>query len=380
MTSAQPHAAVRASDLRVDGAAIVYRLHDVGYAIDLERASAILAPNAPERTRPARGEGQAIQIANPPVAVPLGAAAVWVDGTERHAEVTARVFDFGVCALQARVDAPPGTAWEAYTRLGAAADTSTDITALLDRELAALLARMQPAIERPGFTPVSESYVVFRVNRLLYDDGTEAAPSVLTDDLLVPLLLNESAQLSTAARRELLPNRFSYYDDDLTVLTWDNALVVEPRSHDRDVEYVLEFANAQLLELRFYDALLDAELPRMYDRVAAARKRRHPLPTWRYRSLVGALQTQLADVTETVERVENALKLTDDVYLARIYSAAIEIFRAGSWRRGIERKLSIVRQTYEMLNDEAQTARVELLELAIVVLIVADIVLGLVGA
>jgi hypothetical protein len=379
MTATSPHAAVRASELRVDGAAIVYRLHDVGYAIDLERASAILAPNAPERTRPARGEAQAIQIANPPVAVALGAAPVRIDGIERHAEVTARVFDFGVCALQARVDAPPGTAWEAFSRLGAAADTSADITRLLDRELAELLQRMQPAIERPGFTPVSESYVVFRVNRLLHADGTEATPSVLTDELLIPLLLNESAQLSTAARRELLPNRFSYYEDDLTVLTWDNALVVEPRTHDRDVEYVLEFANAQLLELRFYDALLDAELPRMYDRVAAARKRRHPILTWRYRGLLGALQTQLADVTETVERAENSLKVTDDVYLARIYAAAVEIFRASSWRRGIERKLSIVRQTYEMLNDEAQAARVELLELTIVVLIVADIVLGLVG-
>ena len=44
--------------------------------------------------------------------------------------------------------------------------------------------------------------------------------------------------------------------------------VAEPQASDRDVEYILEFANAQLLELRVYDALLDAELPAMYDRVA----------------------------------------------------------------------------------------------------------------
>ena len=31
------------------------------------------------------------------------------------------------------------------------------------------------------------------------------------------------------------------------------------------------------------------------------------------------LETRLADMTETTERVENALKLTNDVYLARIY-------------------------------------------------------------
>jgi hypothetical protein len=30
------------------------------------------------------------------------------------------------------------------------------------------------------------------------------------------------------------------------------------------------------------------------------------------------------------ERVENALKVTDDVYLARAYSAVLQIFRGGA--------------------------------------------------
>jgi hypothetical protein len=153
--------------------------------------------------------------------------------------------------------------------------------------------------------------------------------------------------------------------------------VVEPQANDRDVEYILEFANAQLLELRVYDALLDAELPAMYDRIAAARGRISALPTWRYRPLLARLQTRVADVTETVERVDNALKVTDDVYLARIYAAALELFRGTTWRRGIERKLQIVRETYGMLNAEAQAARAELLEIAIIALIVIEIVVGL---
>ena len=47
-----------------------------------------------------------------------------------------------------------------------------------------------------------------------------------------------------------------------------------------------------------------------------------------------------------------------------------------SWRSGISRKLAIFRETYEMLNGEAQAARAELLELAIVLLIVFEIVLS----
>jgi hypothetical protein len=363
--------------LLVDGAAIAYRLYDLGYAIDLERASALFAPDAAIRERPGRSEAQALQIANPPLFVGLGEERLTIGGSEQRAEVSVRLFDFGACSLQLRVAAPPGLPWDDFTAFGNGVDASPALASIFLRHLDTLRARVAPALERPSLASVVEDYVVFRITRLTDERGAELGTDVLTDEHVVPLLLHERRRLSADARRELLPHRFSYHPDDLTILTWDNALVVEPRADDRDVEYILEFANAQLLELRFYDALLDAELPAMYDRVAAARSRLFPLPTFRYRPLLARLQTRVADVTETVERVENALKVTDDVYLARIYAAALELFRGTAWRRGIERKLSIVRETYTMFNAEAQAARAELLEIAIIVLIVVEIVLGL---
>jgi hypothetical protein len=195
---------------------------------------------------------------------------------------------------------------------------------------------------------------------------------------VVPLLLNEQRPLSADARRELLPHRFSYYADDLALLTWNNALVVEPALHDTDVQFILEFANAQLLELRYYDAMLDAELPRMYDRIANTRSQRVAFLGRGYAPMLGQLQTFVADSTELVERVENSLKVTDDVYLARVYSAALEIFRGPAWRAGIDRKLRIIRETYAMLQGEAQAGRAEALELSIVLLIVAEIVMAIV--
>ncbi len=143
------------------------------------------------------------------------------------------------------------------------------------------------------------------------------------------------------------------------------------------MEFILEFANAQLLELRYYDAILDAEIPKLYDRIEAARRTSARLFSRRFSGLLGDMQRLYADSSELVERVENSLKVTDDVYLARIYSAALEIFRGAQWRSGVDRKLTLVRETYEMLNGEAQAARAEALEVAIVVLIVAEIVMAL---
>ena len=363
--------------LTLDGAVVVYRLFDIGYAIELDAAATLLAPSGPERTRPARIEAQALQIANPPVSVSLGGRDLRMEGRPARAQLAARVFDFGVCSIQLEVLAPAGAPWDDFVRFARGVQRSPEVADLFARELAELRERIAPAVERPGLAPVSEEYLVVRISAL-QEDGTPASPSeALTDERLAVLLLGEQRALAEQARAGLLANRFSYYADDLAVLTWDNALVVEPQSNDRDVEYILEFANAQLLELRVYDALLDAELPAMYDRIAAARRRQLPMPTRRFQSVLSDLQARVADVTETVERAENGLKVTDDVYLARVYGAALELFRATAWRRGIERKLEIFRETYAMLNGEAQSARSELLEIAIIVLIVAELVLGI---
>jgi hypothetical protein len=218
---------------------------------------------------------------------------------------------------------------------------------------------------------------VFRVHRLADEEGRRLPLTCLADDDVARLLVGESRPLSPAWRRDLLAQRFSYFEDDLAVLTWNSALVVEPVAEDTDVQYVLEFANAQLLELRFYDATLDRELPRIYDRIEEARHGFHVMGR-RYSSLLSALQTRVADATELVERVENSLKVTDDVFLARIYAASLEIFRGRTWRAGIDGKLAIIRDAYSMLNAESQARRAEILEVIIVVLIGIEIVLGLI--
>lgn len=364
--------------VRLSGAVIVYRLFDIGYAIDLSHALDLLSESAPERVRPVRGEAQALQISNPPVTVLLGTEALVVHGRPQPVELSARIFDFGVVSLRVRVVVPDDLSWSDFTRFGVEVDEHEALGVIIAQQLRLLAERIAPATERPVVANVREDYTVYRVTRAALADGRPARAEDLAALDVVPLLLNETRPLSAEARRELLPHRFSYYLDDLAILTWERALVVEPGEHDTDLQYVLEFANAQLLELRYYDAILDGELPRMYDAIEAARRKPSVFPGRRFAALLSRLQTVVADTTEVVEQVENALKVTDDVYLARVYSSALEIFRGRTWRTGIDRKLGILRDTYAMLNAEVQFARSETLEIAIVLLIVAEFVLAFV--
>jgi len=72
--------------------------------------------------------------------------------------------------------------------------------------------------------------------------------------------------------------------------------------------------------------------------------------------------------------VDNSLKVTDDVYYAKLYSATLSMLKVSSWATNIKHKIEIATRTYDMLNKEITTKRSELLEIIIILLIAVEIV------
>ncbi|MEA2788261.1 MAG: hypothetical protein QOG73_667 [Acetobacteraceae bacterium] len=361
------------------GYILAYRLFDVAYAIDLAKAEDTWARTV--RTGSSRGRltttpPKAISFGVPPVALGLGTVALALPEGAIQANATARLFDFGVVSLALRVTVTD-LSWAIFSQRLNAVDQAVGLapasalwTELLDR----VRQGVGDALIRPIPSTLEEDYLVGVANA--FSEKITADALVARIDL-IPLLSGELRPLSQGARQDLLRHRYSYYTDDMVVLTWDRAFIYEPRG-DTDVTDVLEVANAQLLEMRYYDELLDAELPRMYDLVEAAR-RRWALPgARRFADLARRLYTMVAEVTELTEKVDNALQVTEDVYLARIYAAALELSRVSTVSAAVDRKLSIIRGTYSALYDEASSSRSSLLEIIIVVLIAVEIVLAVI--
>jgi len=357
------------------GAIVALRLFDIAYAIDLARAESLWAQRqggASSRSQLSATPAKAVAFDVPPVLLPLDAVPLHMEGIGVNATATARLYDFGVVALALRIPVADHD-WASYTRLCNAAAQSIDSSvweALLQRVRLPLVS----ALDRPYASGVQEDYLLAIVQQWSEPQKTADLEQRLD---LVPLLSGERRPLSEGARRELLRQRFSYYEDDLVVLTWDRAFIVEPRG-DSDVADVLEVANAQLLEQRYYDELLDDELPRMYDLVELAQRASHWYAPRRFADLARRFYTLVAEVTELTEKADNALQVTEDVYLARIYAAALEQFRVPKIGAAVDRKLAIMRDTYTALYNEAAGRRGELMELAIIVLILVEIVVALV--
>ncbi|HEY7355638.1 MAG TPA: hypothetical protein VH590_04195 [Ktedonobacterales bacterium] len=375
MTSPDGLPAITSAHLRL------YQLYDISYSIDLEHArQSLLTPSA--RARPVVSRGARIEIAQLPLEIRLNDYPVTLGGRALRGQMQARVYDLGIVALSLVIALPMPLLWNEAIELVAAAQAfPAEIAAAFAESLDGLRKRLEPAIERPNKSVRSEDYTIFSIERL---EAGVPASSLAQHPMLLQVALGERKTLSAAA--SALATSLSYYEDDLILLTWSAAIVIEPDADAReDAELLLEFANAQLLSLRSYDAEVERDMARLTPRIVRppARIVWPRLSQWvAMRSTGGFLReiyTLIADITETSARIQNALKVTEDVYWNRVYAAALTILRVQVWQAGIDGALEVLRRTAALLHDETQAAWATLLEILVIVLIAVEIVVALLG-
>jgi hypothetical protein len=308
-----------------------------------------------------------LQFPNPPLVSRLPDAQF----DELTCTVRAKFFDYGVVSLRFSFNAA-GT-WDELARLSAgirrdqriAAYAATTVAHVCD-DLGAVLDDRHP--------PLVEDYYIVEVEKL---EPAIDAETLLRDHAadLAGLLLAESSPLSGSEIEESLRTRFSYFNDDLTIVQWDTAFVYDRRESSEAIGDILEFANSQLLELRTYDARLDRELDDIYALPPHARA-----PSFlgrRESDRAAVLRYLIVDVLELTDRSSNALKVVGDAYYARIYRAAAVRLGLADWQRQIDSKLASVGDMYRFFVDQARSRRDDFLEQIVIALIAIEVIIGI---
>ena len=352
------------------GNILCYRVFDAGDTIALDVAEGRLGARRVEMGGP-MFEGLVMPVR--PLELELGTCSIRFDGLDRtlHAHCTARIFEFGAISFLFDFTIEPGATLEVLTPLCDALYDAPELDAEGLRARGMLVERLGDSLEKPHQWRECESYTIVYVERL---SGTTVA-QLGESAQLAKLLLGETSpqSLSTATRTDVLRNSFSYLADDLVVIDWNSALVVEP-SGSRVVPFVLELATSQLLAFRYYDGILEQELARVYDYVEKARTRILRSP---YGALMRKVVRRFMELTEFTERVYNTIKSVGDFYLARVYESALGRFRVPEWRESVESKLGLIARAYELLKGEVEVSRAQLLEVIVVLLILVEVVAAL---
>jgi hypothetical protein len=184
----------------------------------------------------------------------------------------------------------------------------------------------------------------------------------------------EDEQLSNDEVAESLRQRISYTPSDLFICEWSAAVLVD-QACDETLQ-TIEFANLQLLEFRHIDERLDQRLSLAARMVHPSQRRWFPFFTSVRRRLrdLGELRIETHDL---YERAGNALKLLGDQYVARVYQMLASRFHLSEWQHSIEQSLSVIEDAYQVLSDESDTNRGEILEWIVILLIAFEVAMAL---
>jgi len=218
-----------------------------------------------------------------------------------------------------------------------------------------------------------EAYSVFCIaSPLLMAEGSKvnAESWFQTHRREVAALLTQEPDIERLSRQEADEStrwHLSYYEDDLVVVDWDAALLIdEPRDFDETL-YIMELANLQLAELEAYDRILDNALERSYRDLGERPMRSRS-------DILRELREIRIDMERLSDELSNITKFFGDWHLARIYEKLSARFHLAEWHRTIDGKLKTLDDLYQLLKHD-QTNRVMMwLEASIVLLFIIDLV------
>ena len=342
---------------------IVYRLYDVADEINLDLVQALWTSRnkIASRLRLDRISTKSITFKDPPVLVELGSHELTFEGKIYLTEVKARIFDLGVISLILRIQFEDDVTYDEYLDVAIFAEHMPED--ILRHYLDAVLETIRPACTKERISDFDEDFVVYYFKNNLPDWD------------LVPLLLKDRAQVNEQTRKETLENRFSYADD-VTYFTWDSAVVYD-KTGSLDVPDLLEFANAQFLELRYYDNALNTAIENTYDELEEANMTSNTTRLKSYRQIRGKLMELMADVSSLTSNINNALQVTEDIFYARIYTRYLALLKANIWKDNIENKIHVIQRSYNLLNEEVSMYRFEILGLGYVALLILILLINI---
>jgi hypothetical protein len=352
------------------GRVLASRFFDIAEAVNLPLAEKLVI----QLSRRPRFVGTArhIDLPNPPLEMALGGRDIDLAGF-RPQDIVVRIYDVGALVLTFCIDLPNPTSPEALigisTRITEAEEAITQAASSVVSEIkAAITSALRPSEQ---ISNIVEDYTIF----YLQNTNPPCDGASLGAQVDIPrLLLAEPGPIAPDERDSFIHASFSYRPDDLVVVDWNSALVLDPTGA-QDVPELLELTTMQMLELRTYDAIVGRALDSVYKDLD--RQNRGLFRSTKYQKVSRRIMQLFVDVVEITERIDNSLTFLGDTWLARLHRAAVAEFGIPRWQKQLRSKLEVLRQINELLVDQITSQNTMLLEVAVVVLITIEILMPL---
>src|ERR1700690_34098 len=209
--------------LTVTGSILISRLFDVAWDIDLLKVEEKVREYKRQSIERKRFS-KAFEFANPPLSLKLKVFEKNIYGKQYIVNAYAKAYDYGVLSIIFEIPVIDTliTDFEAL-----AGNIEEFFKEDFRKELDRLVNDLGDALLQVNRSRIEEDYTIYYL-RQLNPDKTAAELLRICD--IGSLLLYEEGESppSRATKEELLSYSLSYTDNDLVVLSWDKAFVLEP--------------------------------------------------------------------------------------------------------------------------------------------------------
>jgi hypothetical protein len=347
-------------------------LYDVGEAIDLKRLRELLGPRGgPVRGVFPRRTPEYVRFEQAPIIEP--GETLNLGGGQRVA-CSLKYYAFAVVVVQFEV--PFEGDWKSVLAQASRWMDASEIDSHAREIGRRHLEQVAPAVIRPNQDWLFESYFITNLEQIIQQGGEPAKASELLIERsseIAQLVRGDFTPVAAKASAEMLDSSVSYYPTDL-VVAGSTAAVIYDRAEDAAATFqVLEYAKMQLLEFRYYDGLMTRLLSDVYD--ALETKRNILFQRWSLPRDADRFNTIRLDVMELTERIDNAIKFVSDVYYARVYRMAAARLGVSEYRNLVDEKLRTMGELYDFMVDQFNESRSFMLELAVAVMALLDVIL-----
>jgi hypothetical protein len=358
---------------KLHGQIVALYLFDVAEAIDLQAAASAISSSVRATFAPKPAMPAYVRYQQPPLL--FDGAGVDVESIDGF-HVSFKIFDYGIISLRLTREFH-GT----WPELADASDQLVENEALerqAEQACRSVAQRLTHATTDPRQTALSEDYLVFAINEL---SRPHTADELVEHhgDVIASVLRGERATLSRQERDEVLRHRISYLANDLVIPTWNAAFVYDTPAGSHAALEIVEFANSQLLQFRYYDDLLDNALASIYANVQKEARWYDAFLGRHYARAARQVHALFIDVNELTDRTENALKIVGDVYAARLFSLVGARLGLDRWKTNVSEKLKTLDDIYRFAVEHLSMVRGEVLEMTIVAILIFELVLFFMG-
>ncbi len=365
----------------MNGEVIIIHTFDIGAVINLSRLKELLLDAT---TRDVEKKRAAPKLATVPTAEHVQLPNVRFETNIGPIEfsVNARVFSLGAVTITMRTgfSAENLPALMRYYNL----ELKGEHKSLLDyatKKKDELKERIAGAFEEPYSAVVEpKQYYVFSI----YDSKKTPRQFVEQDTREIAGVLRNEPRYSDLSEEEIkdaLKERHSYFSNDLAIIDWDAAIIMEPKGQYEDTLLIIEIANMQVVEMAVYNAYFDRVLQKAYDDIEVAFSRAQRDRERAKKSVHELGETRL-DLIELTSDLFNATTLFGDWYLAKLHRACLDKFDLAEYQAQVNDKLDTLEKLFQIAKSETEqeasdreAKRGNLLELIIVVLIVVEVAL-----